>query len=384
MRRGDNRGERRLRVARVVPELDYGGVETAVATQALVGHAPDIELEVVVFHRAGAVAERVRAAGVPVHVLGVAPAIRSPGATLALARLLRRMRVDVVHAAIAEANLHAVVASRLAGVRGVVTEEVGTPRRSARARALMGLVHRGATRTIACSQATATYLAAQERVPRERIDVVYNSWGTGALPRSSSDGPQGTQLLMVGRLVPEKDHATVIHAFAQLVQEDGAGGAALAIAGAGPLEPELRALVRRLGMVDRVRLLGYCSDVPELLRTAGVVLMPSTNEGYGIALVEAMAAGVPVISSTAGGLREVTAGYPSEWLLPPGDVPAWREAIRRFLRLDNAQRDALGVRARGIALERFSPEAYVAALERVYRAVAAGSPHAATLLKSSR
>src|ERR1041384_651497 len=107
---------RKLRVLRLLPELDFGGVESRVVLQCKLHDRARFALDVAAFHRSGAAAEAVRGAGVPVHELGVTPSPRRPYATLALLPLLRRLRPDIVHASIAEANLHGVVAARASGV----------------------------------------------------------------------------------------------------------------------------------------------------------------------------------------------------------------------------------------------------------------------------
>lgn len=125
------------------------------------------------------------------------------------------------------------------------------------------------------------------------------------------------------------------------------------------------------GIGDRVRFLGWRSDVPSLLQAADVVALPSLSEGLPLALLEAMACGRPVVATPVGGVPEVLDDGSTGLLVPPGDAPALAKAISTLL--DNESlRHRLGRQARCVIEERFSLPRVVGSIEQLYRRVLSG------------
>ncbi len=360
-------------VVRVMPVLDYGGVEQCTISLAESIDRTPFDLRVCTFWKAGSAAERIREMGVPVDVLGVDPEIPNPAATLALAGYLGRRSPEVVHAAIAEANYHAAIAGRLAGTPVVIGEEVGTPSRSAGGRMVFGLVHRLLDRTIGVSEATCEYVAREEFAPRERVELVYNPVDPAYFDvEPSGSGESGRfRVVSVGRLTPEKNFGGFLEAFERVAARHA--HVDLQIAGDGPLAEDLEAKIARRGLGDRVELLGYCDDVRAILAGADLFVLPSVSEGYGIALVEAMAAGLPVIGSTAGGIPEVLGPFADGWAISADDREGWAEAIERVMAMAPAERAALGERMRERARREFSAKRYISRVTDLYARLVDGA-----------
>lgn len=163
---------------------------------------------------------------------------------------------------------------------------------------------------------------------------------------------------ILGRLAPIKDHATAIRGVADTDVH-------LAICGAGPLEPELRSLATELGIEDRIHFLGWIEDVPALLAGVDGVLLTSRNEGTPLALVEAHAAGLPVIATDVGGVRDVVEHRRTGILVTPGDPAAVADALRE-LGASPALRHEYGNAARLRVRERYEPAGGVGAVARLY------------------
>jgi glycosyltransferase involved in cell wall biosynthesis len=140
----------------------------------------------------------------------------------------------------------------------------------------------------------------------------------------------------------------------------------LAIAGRGEEEDNLRTLARDEGIAERVTLLGFRRDVPDILAAADVFVMPSLSEGLPLALVEAMAAGLPVVVSEVGGVPEVAATGREAILVPPGDPAPLARGLATLLR-DQRARAAMGVAARERAVRDFSVSTMCEAYARLYR-----------------
>ncbi|MGI8992324.1 MAG: glycosyltransferase [Bryobacteraceae bacterium] len=169
--------------------------------------------------------------------------------------------------------------------------------------------------------------------------------------------------LCVGRLAPQKDHANLLNAFA-------AGPAShprarLLLAGDGPLRAAIEEQAAALGLGGRVRFLGRRTDMPDVLSAVDLFVMASRWEGSPLSVMEAMAAGVPVIATSVGGLPELVEDGVSGLLVPPGDSATLASAIRRLL--DNAgERASMGRFAATRAQERFDCPVMVRAYERLY------------------
>ena len=137
--------------------------------------------------------------------------------------------------------------------------------------------------------------------------------------------------------------------------------------GEGPAGAALRAQAERLHLGDRVVFAGLRRDVERLLPLMDVFVLPSQYEGFGIALIEAMAAGLPVIGTDVGGVPEIITHQQTGLLVPPGDAQALATAIERFL-LDGALAQAMAKAGQRDVCSRFSLDRAVSQHETLYRA----------------
>jgi glycosyltransferase involved in cell wall biosynthesis len=155
-----------------------------------------------------------------------------------------------------------------------------------------------------------------------------------AAVRSRRPTEDSKRILMVARLDPIKDQQTLLRAFAAARLP----GWELQLVGEGPDRSQLEALARELGLNPRTVLLGQRSDIPELLGQADLFAFSTTNaEGFGIALIEAMAAGLPIVASDVPACREVLQQGAAGALLPPGDVVAWGQKLGALMRQPGAR-----------------------------------------------
>ena len=350
------------RICLVVPELDFGGVETCVLQQ--VELMRDEDIEVVTFWRAGRTAERIRSLGVRVVVLDENPGIRRPRATWALARHFARTKPRVVHARIGEAMLHAALAGQLAGVPRVIVEEVGIPQRSRMSALAFRAVYGAADVIVGVSPSTCRWLVSAG-APARKVCMLYNSVPSGFLlaPMAAMVGPS-IHFVTAGRLVPVKNHEMLLRSFADMVCK--MPEARLTIAGEGPLYAHLQSVVIDLGLLGVVNLPGYVDDVRALLGTADVFVLPSITEGFGLALVEAMAMGLPSLASIGTGAAECLLADQPDCVLPASSQAAWSAGMLRAGRMSGAHRRALGASNRSFIHSRFSSQAWVTELQRIY------------------
>jgi len=208
--------------------------------------------------------------------------------------------------------------------------------------------------------------------PADRISTLYNRIDTQALRAqqvSAADAREALGLEQdawiignVGRLHPDKDQSTLLRAFA-LALPQLAPTAQLVILGEGRLDTTLKQQARSLGIEDRVRFLGQIKDARRYFRAFDCFALSSDHEPFGMVLLEAMAADVPLIASACGGAREVVEGVGV--LFPLGDAEQLARALTHMAGLDAAQRQACIESMTRRLDERFSDEAVRAAFWRL-------------------
>ncbi len=335
-------------------------------------HSRDaLDLRVCTFHKAGSAADKIRAAGVPVDTLDTSPSVRKPGASVALARYLHRMRPDVLHASIGEANFHALAVGKLARVPVVIVEETGMTARGLLGRLTFRVLYRSASAVVGVTQAVCDHVRDVDYAPKDRVQLVYNCASPDYFPiqRREPNPSVEPHLLAVGRLTPVKNHELLLRAFAQVVKVRP--GARLSIVGDGPLAESTAALVAQLGLRDSVELCGYRNDVRDLLAKSRAFVLPSTSEGCSVSLIEAMATGTPALGSNVPGNLEVLGPeLGAKWTAPADDVGAWTRLICDLLELQPEAWRATALAAQARAYELFSPSAYIQRVEALYKELA--------------
>jgi glycosyltransferase involved in cell wall biosynthesis len=222
-------------------------------------------------------------------------------------------------------------------------------------------------RYIAVSEATKECLIREVSVPAAKVRVVQNGIrvtafgkaGDPALRHSLVEGSGLPVIFTPARLHLQKGHRYLLEA-AALVPE-----ALFVFAGDGEERKRLEEQTRALGIQQRVRFLGNRSDVPELLACCDLFVLPSLNEGLPLALLEAMAAGKPVIATAIGGTKEVVTNGSTGLLVPPANSRDLAVAIRLLLS-DRALADRMGAAGRQHVSAHFSSDAMVEQTIRVY------------------
>jgi glycosyltransferase involved in cell wall biosynthesis len=280
-----------------------------------------------------------------------------------LARAIARLAPDVVAAHGFGACASGLPAAKLARVPKLVrvehAAELYTPLHRAAARMTAPL----ADSTILVSRFLGRYLAEQGVSVRD-AEVIYNGVDLApllAVNRPVLDGSRPATILMVARMDEGKDHATLLEAVAQL---HGRGVALrLRLAHSGPREAALQGLAASLGIGAITEFVGYQPDMAQLLAEADIAVLSTAVEGFGLVVVEAMAAARPAIATDAGSLPEILDSEEHGLLVPPGSVHALADAINRLV-ADPARARAVGEAGRRVARERYSLDTFVRAHER--------------------
>jgi N-acetyl-alpha-D-glucosaminyl L-malate synthase BshA len=213
-------------------------------------------------------------------------------------------------------------------------------------------------------------------VPRDRIHVIPNFIDTTRYRRDRepchrpSLAPGGEKIVMhVSNFRPVKRVTDVVDVFARMLRSVSAR---LIMVGDGPERPRAVERAEELGVADKVLFLGKHASVEELLSCADLFLLPSESESFGLAALEAMASGAPVVASRTGGLPEVVVEGEAGFLLEVGDVNGMAEASARILS-DKAVWRRMSAAAREVAVTRFAAENVVPVYEALYRDVLSGA-----------
>ena len=279
--------------------------------------------------------------------------------TLRAVRTAARGRPDVVHAHMTVGEAASIVALLGTRIPVVATRHFAQPRgRNAVVRALTGLL----TRRLAAQIAISDYVA--NRVEGE-CTVVHP--GVPEQPDALPARERSRAVLVVQRLEQEKatDDALRVFARSGLVGH----GWRLEVAGSGSQLASLQQLARDLGVADRVTFLGHRTDVSELMRRSGVLIAPCPVEGLGLTVVEAMAAGLPIVAAAAGGHLETLTGISGAVLYDPATGLDEAAVGLAALAADEAARDASARALQRTQRDRFTLERQAEATEAVYRSV---------------
>jgi sugar transferase (PEP-CTERM/EpsH1 system associated) len=366
-------GRERVKVAHVITELNVGGAEQLLVNTVECTNRERFEPLVVALYAGNTrLADRIRAQGVAVVCLGMTAKWRVDG-LWRFFRLLRRERPAILHGWLFHAIVVARIIGRIAGVPIVVSARhnvnIGG---SARER-----VNRWTNwlddRTIAVSESIRQVEVTRGRSSAERVVTILNGVPRMAFPpraearrrlRAEFDLPaQAVVLGTVARLHKQKGHAVLARAVQQLVERFPLVHCVWV--GDGEEKGRLETLVGKLGISAHVRFAGSRSDVPDLLAGMDLFVLPSHWEGMPVAILEAMAAGLPVVATAVGGTPEVVEDETTGLLPPPRDPVALAEAISRLLR-DPERARRMGEAGRKRVETEFSMDANVRRVEALY------------------
>ena len=368
-----------IRVTRIIARLNVGG--PAIHVTLLARHMEHVQ-HLLVFGTIGAeegdmsyMASDVRQVIIPELGREISP-LRDLWVLFKLVRLLRRERPQIVHTHTAKAGLLGRLAAWLARVpvcvhtfHGHVFRGYFGTRKAQVFVWLERLMARISTRIIAISPTLKNELVSVYRIaPAERFTVI--PLGLDLKPLTTPPDDSRLEALgdwysrlhnkrvvgIIGRLVPVKNHALFLEAAAKVGRDD----AHFLIVGDGECRLELEAQADALGLRDRVTFTGWVKDIPAVLHMLDVFTLTSTNEGTPVTVIEAMAAGVPVVATDVGGVSDTLAGHGIT--VQPGDVLALASAIRRVLDGDHPDTGS----ARASALNRFGISRLVTDLETLY------------------
>lgn len=352
----------KTKVVHLVEDLKIGGLERVIASIVLGLDRARYDREVWCLVRGGEIAEQLADRGITVKILGM-KGYHRPFQIVALARLLRKSRTDILHAhgyfGSTFGRLAALLARTPVIISHVHTTYYGFKKRHVLIERLLSLF---TDRIVCVSRAVKRFVVEMEGINDAKISLIYNGIGEPSLFEGASDeritrkalGIEEMDIVVetVASLTPHKGHQVLLEGASVVLK--GHGNVRFLIIGDGPLRNELALHAEEMGISSKVVFAGQRKDVASLLRLGDLFVLPSTErEGLGIALIEAMAEGLPVVGTRLGGIPEVIDEGVNGFLVAPGSSHELAAALE-WLIMDKALREKMGQMGRRIYEQRFT------------------------------
>ena len=334
---------RRVRILFLITQFDTGGVQFQLYLR--LRHLDPQRFDARVLVLTGGTSyllDKVRALGVPVEILHLDDCSLA-GKVLRIRKAIAAVGPDIVDAMLGWDITYGNAAATLANVPFIVAEiqnerKAVTAETSLAFRILQGLALRCFCDTVVCCsyRAQDSYLRAMPWLA-SRTTVIHDAIDGAAHPQTTRDtdraalgiAPGAVVVGTIGRLVDQKDHATLIRAAARVTSAQPE--TFFIIAGYGQLRDQLESQIAESGLTDRVRLLGEITDPQRFYALVDVFVLTSRWEGFPVVLLEAMAAGKPVVSTDVGGITEMIEHGKSGMLCPPGNDEGLAAALLRVV-----------------------------------------------------
>ena len=376
--------ERSPRIVVVSSRLDVGGTERHIARIMPALQRRGLDIALYVMERGGPLEADVAAQGIRVEGSAPGGILHWPKATLELARWLRRERPDVVHFFLPRPYVFGSLAAELARHRLRLMSRRSLTVYRDKYPLLGGVerwLHRRTFGILGNSQAVMDQLAA-EVDDTGKLGLIHNGidlpspvfTGSRRQTRDLLQIPDGALVLaVIANLIAYKGHRDLIDALALIKSQLPQPWRLLAIGRDDGIGADLKAQAQSLGIGDNILWAGERGDVDELLSASDMFILPSHQEGFSNALLEAMAARLPVIATAIGGNSDAVVEGETGSLVPVRDPQALAAAILRLAQ-DPGLRASFGEAGRHRVEQRFSLQACVDRYERLYRALGEADP----------
>ena len=365
-----------LPICFLITELDIGGAE-----RALVKIATGLPRErwtpsVICLSRRGPLAEPLEAAGVRVTCLG-ANRVFSPGgllkATTGLTRELRRQQPRILQTFLFHANIAGRLAARRAGVPHVLSGIRVADRRGRWRLAVDRWTERLVEKHVCVSRGVADFCVQESGLSEDKVVVIPNGVDVETYRDAEPADPtefgvpaDAEVVIAVGRLDPQKDPLLLLNATSQIAADRPK--LHVLFVGDGPLRGEIEESARNLDLESRVHLTGWRPEIPQFLKAASLFVLPSRWEGMPNVVLEAAAAGVPVIATETEGVCEIIEPGRTGAVVKIGDAEGLAEAILAALR-DRSLPLQMAETLQHAVADRFTWDSVVAQYDRLYESL---------------
>jgi glycosyltransferase involved in cell wall biosynthesis len=367
----------RRKVFYFLDSLEVGGTETQAVELALRLAASEYDVTMGCLRMKGPLLEKLKGTAVAIREFHPAGGLDTPAGLyqlVRLARYLRRERFDVVHTHDLWSNLMGVLAARMAGVPAIISSRRDLAHfdwYQGRRRGWLRRIQNLSGVVLANATPIREALIAEDGFAAEKLRVIHNGVDTEKFRRGQRDRERlfpGTQnqklVVLVGNMHSDvKGHPWLIAAAPAVLQEFPQ--TRFVFAGEGDARPVFEEQVAKLGLQSSFMFLGRRSDIPDVLASSDIAVLPSRAEGLPNAVLEYMAAGLPTIASRVGGNAELIEDGVTGLLVRPEDSQALAGALLRLLRDPELSR-RMAANGQKVAIENYSFERLIREVDALY------------------
>lgn len=362
------------KILHIVEDLKVGGLEKILASIVLSLDPSKYDPQVWCLTMGGQVADELIKQGVPLRILDLNN-YYNPLRIAALARMMKKEKFHIIHTHGYFAGTFGRFAAILAGISVIIAHVHSTYYEYGRRNLLIERFLSCFTDRIICiSQAVEKFVTVNEKIRKEKTRLIYNAVTPPdkllddhlrrKMRASLGLDAETTVIAVVASLTANKGHGILLTAFKEIFLSQPS--ARLLIVGDGPLREQIEASTRQLMIDQAVVFTGIRKDVFDLLQLSDIFVLPTQiREGLGVALIEAMAVGLPVIGTNIGGIPEVIEEGENGFLVSPGSSKQLAEAIRMLVD-DQALRLGMGNRGRQMYEEKFTMSKMKELVETMY------------------
>ncbi len=354
-----NKEQRKIKVMHILLSLEFGGAEKVVINLVKKLYGERFDFSICVLDRVGALRNELNS-DIKVVCMDRKNGIDF-GLPMRLAKVIKRMAPDIMHMHNPTAFLYGTIAGKMAEARGmIVTQHGSVSAENPRMRFVTGWLSRLANKSIPVSADIEKYLRNNYNLKNDKVQTIINGIDDSIYRPNESERIEGRKKfgleenLVIGhvaRFSAEKDQRNLLKAFSIVTNK--IDNAMLVMVGDGPLKDDLGMLTKELNISDKVLFTGFRSDIPALLNIFDIFVLPSIREGTSLTLIEAMAAGLPVVATGVGGNSNVVDDKKTGLLVPARNAGRFADAVISLCQ-DPRAREDMGQAGRKRMEENFS------------------------------
>jgi glycosyltransferase involved in cell wall biosynthesis len=349
-------------VLNIFTSLDFGGVESHALMLSKGSEKTNYKHEYLALEKGGDVQLKLESKGNKVHVIGLKAKIPSIRLIYVLYKWFKKVKPDIVHTRGAEASFHGLIAAFFAGVPIRVAEEIGIPTHKLVANLTFKFCYLFSHRVIAISKAVQSYLIQSGEVPKHKSHLIYNP--TEFFPKQISSAKKVFTIGFIGRLEQVKNPIALVSAINELKKEGF--NIFLELVGDGTQKNNIECYVATHQLESAINIHGFQSEPFKYIKHCNLYVQPSISEGFGIAVVEVMGAGIPVLASSVGGIPEFIEHNKNGWLLNSTDPESIAESIKMIMYKSKSELLDVGEAGRVSVVNKFTLDNYISNLHSLY------------------